>query len=58
LNGKANPKEDVEFDQAFVNLVMCIHLLDLAVSTKELVNLPPKFAVYFPAETDISNLSD
>jgi hypothetical protein len=57
LNGKANPEEDVEFNQALVDLVMCIHLLDLAVSTKELVNLPTKFVVNLPAETDISDFS-
>ena len=36
---------------------MCIHLLDLAVSTKELVNLPAEFVVDLPAENDISDFS-
>ena len=36
---------------------MCIHLLDLAVSTKELVNLPAEFIVDLPPKTDISDFS-
>jgi hypothetical protein len=36
---------------------MSIHFLDLAVGTKELVNLPAKFVVNLPAETDISDFS-
>jgi hypothetical protein len=56
LHGEADPEEDVELDQALENLVRCVHFLDAAVSTQELVHLPAEFVINFPAKADVGYL--
>jgi len=48
LHTEGDPEEHVELDEAFEDLELTIHLLDLAICPKELVDLPTEFGVDFP----------
>ena len=48
LHTEGNPEEHVELDEAFEDLELCIHLLDLTVCSEELVDLPAEFGVDLP----------
>ena len=56
LHTKCNPEEDVKLDEAFKDLELRIHPLDLTVCSEELVDLPTKFGVDFPTQTDVCQL--
>lgn len=56
LHGETDPKEDVELDKTFENLMCCIHFLYATVSTQKLVHLPAEFVINFPAETNVRYL--
>lgn len=58
LNRETNPKEHIEFDEAFENLVVRIHLLEVSVGAKELVNLPAKLVIDLPPKSDVGYFSD
>jgi len=53
LYGETDPKEDVELDETFENLMGRVHFLDAAVSTEKLVHLPAEFVINFPAKTNV-----
>jgi hypothetical protein len=53
LHTEGNPEEHVEFDETFKDLELRIHPLDLAVCSKELVDLPTKFGVDLPTEANV-----
>ena len=58
LHRKPDPEKDVEFDQAFKDLVACVHLFDLPVGSQELVHLPTELCVDFVSQTNVSELGD
>jgi hypothetical protein len=58
LYTETDPEKDVKLDKALEYLVDSKHLLDLPISSQELVNLPAKLVVDCPGKSNVSKLCD
>jgi hypothetical protein len=58
LYAEADPEKDIKLDKALEYLVDSKHLLDLPISSQELVNLPAKLVVDCPSKSNVSKLCD
>ena len=58
MDGEANPKEEIKFDEAEEDLVMGKHAFDSNVGAEELVNLPTKLAPDLPGQSDIGDFGE
>jgi len=58
LHTETHPEEDIKLDEALEYLVDGKHLLDLPISSQELVHFPAKFVIDRPCKRDVSELRD